>query len=148
MKNMFLSLAVIAGIAASGNVSASCKSDFAYLQNKDEVRLVPSRSIELTKRSDFQNLRSPELKAVSNYVKFMNFQFNGENSLTVNAKKYEEKETGSSVGYRISVTDGGDESNVVYYIKIDVGIEDVAYPILYRVWHNQTPARDFLCETF
>jgi len=42
-------------------------------------------------------------------------------------KQFQSKNNGESVGYKITVTDGGDESSVNYYIKIDVGLEDIAH---------------------
>jgi hypothetical protein len=76
----------------------------------------------------------------------MYLEFNSDISLTVTTQQYQSKKNGESLGYKISVSDGGDESSVDYYIKIDVGMEDVAYLILYRVLHNQSPERDKRCQ--
>lgn len=129
--------------------SAGCMEDFRYLQNKSKVTLKFVRELELKKAHEIKNLREAEKKAVLNYIDYQNFNFNEDRSLFVTTEQYQDSKQGNtSVGYKISVTDGGDESNVRYYIKIDVGTEDVIYPILYRAWDNQSPERDFLCETF
>ena len=134
---------------SSSAVYADCFSDFRALQNKEKVVLVLKREIEIKSKKEFKNLREAELKAVENYVSYQNFKFDGENSLFITNRQYQSKDQyKSSLGYKITVTDGGDESNVHYYIKIDVGMEDVAYPILYRVWDNQSPERHFLCRTY
>lgn len=125
-----------------------CKKDFYYLQNKKEVSLNFEREIEIKNTRDFKKLKSAELKAVKDYMKYLEFKFDEDNSLFVTTSQYKKKEDSTSLGYKISVTDGGDESQVNYYIKIDPGTEDVAYLILYRHWHNQSPERDYLCETY
>lgn len=131
------------------NAFAGCIEDFRYLQDKSKVSLKKMRTVEVKSLKDLKNLREAELKAAKNYIDYLNFEFDGSNSLFVENEQYQTRDQyKSSVGYRISVTDGGDESTVRYYIKIDVGMEDVAYPILYRVWDNQTPERDFLCQTY
>ncbi len=139
----FLSLLTFQAMA-----NDSCKSDFYFLQNKKEVALVSEREIEIKNAREFKKLKSAELKAVKNYMKYLEFKFDEDNSLFITTSQYQLKKDGTSLGYKISVTDGGDESQVNYYIKIDVGTEDVAYLILYRHWNNQSPEREFLCETF
>lgn len=127
---------------------AGCVDDFRYLQDKSKVTLKFMREVEVKSKSELKTLRSAEFKAAQNYISYMNFKFDGDNSLFVKNEQYQTKDAHkSSVGYRMSVTDGGDESTVRYYMKIDVGMEDVTYPILYRIWDNQSPERDFLCET-
>lgn len=135
-------------LSFSSFANTTCKNDFYFLQNKKEVSLVKKRDIEIKNVKELKNLRSAELKAVNNYINYLDFKFDGDNSLFISNSQYQLKKDGSSIGYKISVTDGGDESQVNYYIKIDVGTEDVAYLILYRHWDNQSPERDFLCETF
>lgn len=128
---------------------ASCYEDFRSLQDKSKVALKLMREIEIKSKKEFKKLRTAELKAVENYISYMNFKFEDDYSLLIKNEQYQTKDKyKSSLGYRITVTDGGDESSVRYYIKIDVGMEDVAYPILLRVWDNQTPERDFLCQTY
>lgn len=145
MKTFILSAMLM---LVSNSAFSGCIEDFRFLQNKTEVKLKFMREIEIKSAKDLKKLREAELKAVTNYIKYMNFKFVDDYTLTVTNEQYQEKRTDSSVGYRISVTDGGDESTVRYYIKIDVGMEDVAYPILYRVFDNQSPERDFLCEKY
>lgn len=146
MKTLVLSMLMIIGTQAA---MAGCMEDFRFLQDKKKVTLKFQRELELKKANEIKILREAEKKAVLNYMSYQNFKFDGSNSLFVKTEQYQEKKTNnSSVGYKISVTDGGDESNVRYYIKIDVGMEDVAYPILMRYWDNQSPERDFLCETY
>lgn len=147
MKSMILFAVFMVAALGAQSASASCKSDFASFQDKSKVELKYVRSVQLNSKKDFSNLRSPELKAVSNYMKYLEFRFEHDQTLFVETSKYQSISDKSSLGYRISVTDGGDESQVTYYIKIDVGLEDVAYPILYRFWSNQSPERDWLCET-
>lgn len=143
-----LILAILFSIATT-SAFAGCYEDFRYLQDKSKVSLKFMREVEIKSKKELKNLRSAELKAVENYIKYQDFKFDGDYSLFVKNEQYQTKDQHkSSVGYRISVNDGGDESNVRYYIKIDVGMEDVAYPILFRSWDNQSPERDFLCETY
>ncbi len=146
MKNLVLSaLFLILG----SNAFAGCMEDFRYLQDKSKVSLKKMRTVEVRSLKDLKNLREAELKAAKNYIDYLNFEFSGDNSLVILNEQYKTKDAyKSSVGYRISVSGDGDESTVRYYIKIDVGMEDVAYPILYRVWDNQSPERDFLCQTY
>ena len=133
----------------ANNAFAGCMEDFRYLQDKSKVSLKKMRDVEIKSLKDLKNLREAELKAAKNYISYLSFEFDGDNALYIKNEQYQTKDIHkSSVGYRISVTDGGDESTVRCYIKIDVGMEDVAYPILYRVWHNQSPERDFLCQTY
>jgi hypothetical protein len=144
-----ISLLIVVAFLTQSVAMADCFSDFRLLQNKEKVVLKLMREVEIKSKKEFKNLRSAELKAVENYVNYQNFKFDGENSLLITNRQYQSKDQyKSSLGYKITVTDGGDESNVHYYIKIDVGMEDVAYPILYRVWDNQSPERDFLCQTY
>lgn len=145
-----MKLLIIAALSSLLSVSAfaDCKKDFYHLQNKNLVKLVDVRTVEVTQKRDFKKLRSAELKAVENYISYLNFEFDSETSLTITTEQYQSKIDSESLGYKISVTDGGDESTVNYYIKIDVGREDVAYLILYRVWHNQSPEREYLCQTY
>lgn len=145
MKKAILALSAL----LIGSVSyAGCVDDFKAMIDKNKTSLVKQRVIEVKSQKDFKNLRSAELKAVSNYVNYLEFVFDGSNSLQVTTEQYQTKKDQESVGYRISVTDGGDESNVRYYIKIDPGMQDVAYLILYRAWENQSPEYKFLCERY
>lgn len=127
---------------------AGCIDDFRQLQNRTLTRLVRQRVIEVHSKSELKKLRAAELKAVKNYMSYLAFSFDGDNGLEVTTEQYKSLKNDESIGYKISVTDGGDESNVRYYIKIDVGTEDVAYPILYRIWDNQSPEYTFLCEKY
>lgn len=128
----------------SGNLLADCKHDFYLLQNKNEVSLKPLRQIEIKTTKDLQKLSGAELKAALNYIEYLEFQFGKEggyddNSLFVTTRYYQSKTTNkATLGYKISITDGGDESNVNFYMKSD--------KILYRTWDNQSPERDWLCE--
>lgn len=145
MRKLILSVALLLSTNAA---FAGCYEDFRYLQDKSKVSLKHIREIEIKSKKDLKNLREAELKAAENYISYMNFKFEDDYTLFIKNEQYQTKDKyKSSVGYRISVTDGGDESTVRYYIKIDVGMEDVAYPILFRVWDNQSPERDFLCQT-
>ena len=146
MKTFILSAMIL---LSANTAFAGCYEDFRHLQDKSKVSLKHMREIEVKSKKDLKKLRSAELKAVENYIEYLDFKFEDNYTLFVTNEQYQTKDQfKSSLGYRISVTDGGDESTVRYYIKIDVGMEDVAYPILFRVWHNQSPERDFLCQTY
>lgn len=147
MKKILLFLLPIF-LTLSAKAYETCKKDFYFLQNRKEVNLFFEREIELKTVHDFKKLKSAELKVVKNYINYQEFKFDEDSSLFVSTAQYRLKKDGTSLGYKISVTDGGDESNVNYYLKIDVGIHDIAYLILYRHWDNQSPERDFLCETY
>lgn len=128
---------------------ADCYSDFRSLVNKENVSLIDKRQIEIKSKEEFKKLSSPEFKAVENYINYLEFEFNGRNSLLISNKEYQNiNQQYSSLGYKISVTDGGDESKVHYYIKRNDDFKKITYPILYRVWINQTPEKVFLCQTF
>ena len=146
MKKMFIGIAFLLG---AYNVSAGCVEDYRYLQNESKVSLNFVREVVLTKRTDFRDLRSPELKAVANFVKLMNFSFDGNNSLTLTNEIYQSKhEADYSVGYRMTVSDGRTDLKVRYFIKIDIGIDEIGYPILYRSLESKIPEGEFLCEEF
>lgn len=144
MKTLFFAI----GIILSANSFATCIEDFRHLQNKKEVVLVKQREMTVGSQQSLKKLRQAELKAVKNYMEYMDFSFD-ENSLYVTTEQYRDVKTNmSSLGYKITVSSDNDESSVRYYIKIDVGLEDVSYLILYRIWDNPTPEAEFLCETF
>ncbi len=132
----------------SQTLQAGCFEDFRLLQDKKKVNLVKMREATVHSTKEIAKLREAEQKAVKNYINYLEFKFDGENSLHLINQQYQNKADKTSLGYKISVDGQGDESTVHYYIKIDVGLEDVAYPILYRSWSNQSPEKDFLCETY
>lgn len=137
---------ILVAVVFSTSLYAGCIEDFRMFQNRSLTQLVPVRVIEIHSKSGLKKLRSAELKAVKNYMSYLEFSFDGDNGLEITTEQYRSLKNKDAIGYKISVTDGGDESGVRYYIKIDEGTEDVAYPILYRIWDNQSPEYDFLCE--
>lgn len=141
-------LNILVAMVFSTSLYAGCVEDFRMFQNRSLTKLVPQRVVEIHSKNELKKLRSAELKAVKNYMSYLSFSFDGDNGLEVTTEQYQSIKNKESIGYKISVTDGGDESNVRYYIKIDAGMEDVAYPILYRIWDNQSPEREFLCEKY
>lgn len=141
-------LNILVALVFSTSLYAGCVEDFRMFQNRSFTKINPVRVIEIYSKSGLKKLRAAELKAVKNYMSYLEFSFDGDNGLEITTEQYQSLKTKESIGYKISVTDGGDESNVRYYIRIDVGTEDVAYPILYRIWDNQSPEYDFLCEKY
>lgn len=125
---------------------ADCVEDFRYLQNKHRVKLVKERTIELTSKRQMKFLIAPEQKVVSDYIKIMKFHFDGDNGLAVSTEQYRDRKTDIGIGYRISVTDGSEFSNVKYYLKVQEETREWTFPILFRVWEGRTRVSDFICE--
>jgi len=148
MKSFSLFALTLSFTLLSNSLMADCFEDFRALQDKKKVNLIKQREVTISSVKEIAKLRQAEQKAVKNYINYLSFKFDGDNSLHIVNQQYQNKSDKTSLGYKISVDDQGDESTVHYYIKIDVGLEDVAYPILYRSWSNQSPEKDFLCETF
>ena len=46
---------------------------------------------------------------------------------------------GRRTGYKVDITDGGDESKISYYFNRDGGL-------VYAKWHNQSPVEYWLCK--
>ena len=140
------SLLALCSVLFAFSAAADCVSDFKAMQDKTKVALKSVRTVSLVSKNDLKKLKPMELKAVKNYMSYLSFSFEDENELEVTTAQYLNKKSNEAIGYKISVTDGGDESNVRYYMKIAVGPSDVSYPILYRAWDNQSPEYKFICE--
>jgi hypothetical protein len=138
MKKTFL---LALSLSFSALSQAACIEDFRMLQNKKQVSLVPVRAIELTTNADYKKLTTFESKAVKDYVAYVEYENYGENFLEVTTEMYVKKSSREILGYKVSVTDGGDESNVRYYVK-----NATNFPILYRMWDNQSPEYTWICR--
>ena len=120
---------------------ATCVDDFRQLQDKKSVNLLPVRAIELATKADYKKLTAFEAKVVKDYISYVSYEAYGDNFLEVTTEMYVKKSTKEIMGYKVSVTDGGDESNVRYYIK-NAG----TFPVLYRMWDNQSPEYTWICR--
>jgi hypothetical protein len=125
---------------------AGCIKDFRALQNKEMVKLVKERTIEIIRKRQMKFLIEPEVKAVLDYMELTNFSFDGDNGLAITTEQYRDRKNEMGIGYRISVTDGTEFSNVHYYIKIHEDLSAWVYPILYRVREGRSRVSEFICE--
>lgn len=137
MKLAFLLLSFI----LSSSVFAGCAEDFQFLNNKEKVKLVRDRSIEVHNKRQLRYLISAELKAVKNYMDYMEFSFDGDNGLSVTTEQYIDRKSQEELGFRIHVTDGNEHSDVRYYVK-----SNEASTILYRSWIGQRRVAEYICE--
>jgi hypothetical protein len=119
---------------------AGCAEDFQALQDKEKVKLVRDRAMEVHNKRQLRYLIEAELKAVKNYMEFMDFTFDGDNGLTVTTEQYVDKKSEKELGFRIHVTDGTERSDIRYYVKANE-----ENTILYRSWLGQRRA-EYICE--
>lgn len=124
---------------------ADCEQDFRNLQNKKEVKLITERSIEIIRSRQTKFLIYPEVKAVKDYMALTGFSFDGDNGLLITTELYQDRKTDAGLGYRISVTDGGEFSEVRYYLKIDESRRGQSYPLLYRVQRGPVRISEYIC---
>jgi uncharacterized protein YpmS len=120
---------------------AGCMEDFQSLQDKENVKLVKERTIEIHNKRQMRYLVDAELKAVKNYIEFREFTFDGDNGLSVTTDLYVDRKSEKELGYRVSVTDGWEHSEVRYYLKSTIN-----FPILYRVWNGQRRVSEYICQ--
>lgn len=128
------------------NVSADCIQDFRNLQNAKEVKLIKERSIEILSKRQMKFLISPEVKVVNDYMDLIGFSFDGDNGLAITTEQYQDRQTDAELGYRISVTDGNEFSEVRYYLKINEDRRGQSYPILYRVQKGPVRISEYICR--
>lgn len=135
--------AMLTGLSMSLSLSAlaNCQSDFRVLQNKQFVALKPLKRTAIFSRADIKKLAPAEVKVVQDYLRYMQETI-GEVELQVATEQYSVKNTNQRIGLKISVTDGGDESNMRYYLK-NAGND---YKVLYRILDNQSPDYTWVCE--
>lgn len=137
MKALFVVLTFVLGAPAF----AGCAEDFQYFNNKDQVKLVRDRQIDVHNKRQLRYLISAELKAVKNYMAYMDFSFDGDNGLSVVTEQYIDRKSEQELGFRIHVTDGTEHSDVRYYVK-----SDEPSTILYRSWIGQRRVAEYICE--
>lgn len=125
---------------------ADCVDDYRYLHNKEEVKIVEERTIEIMSKKLLKYLIEPESKVVADYMKLTDFSFDGDNGLAITTEQYRDRLTGLGIGYRISVTDGSDFSRVRYVVKIEEGRKNWQYPILHRVQEGRRRVSEYICE--
>ena len=138
MKKPMLTGAVF---SLSLSAFANCQSDFRVLQNKQFVALKPLKRTALFSNADAKRLAPAELKVVRDYLTYMKETI-GKVEWQVVTEEYRVKNNNQRIGLKISVTDGGDESNMRYYLK-NAGND---YKVLYRILDNQSPDYTWICE--
>jgi hypothetical protein len=128
------------------NVFADCVQEFRELHNKKEVKLVKERTIEIVSKRQLKYLIEPELKVIGDYMTLTDFSFDGDNGLSVTTEQYLDRNTDAGMGYRISITDGGEFSEVRYYLRIRENRSIISYPVLYRVQKGPVRVSEYICE--
>lgn len=128
-------------IVTSISVFAGCAEDFQLLQDKEKVKLVRDRQIDVHNKRQLRYLISAELKAVKNYMEYMDFTFDGDNGLSIVTEQYIDKKSDQDLGFRIHVTDGTEHADVRYYVK-----SNETSTILYRSWIGQRRVAEYICE--
>lgn len=123
-----------------------CKRDFQYLQKKSEVALVSQEVLTVGVETDLSQKRRIVQEAVASYIKVTDSQI-PDWGLEINVQQYVRKSYRETLGYKVTVN-GGDEAIVDLYFKLYVGLEDVYSDLLYYVWHNQSPVREWTCERY
>lgn len=148
---MILSLilsSVMGVVPAQAKDVAHCKKDFAFLQNKEEVSLVRQESLTVGVETDLSKKRRIVQEAVTSYLKVTGETEIPEWGLEIEVKQYVQKSNQESLGYKV-VVNGGDEAIVDLYYKLHITInEPVESKLLYFVWHNQSPVREWACELY
>lgn len=142
MKTLFALFILL----ALSTAFADCVTDFRKLHDRKDIKLVEDRKIEIINKRHMKYLIEPEVKAVQDYMSLKQFTFDGDNGLAITTEEYIVRKTEESVGYRISITDGGEYSHVRYYLKVEKKGNKVSYPILFRVQKAETRITEYICE--
>lgn len=132
---------------AKKEVPEQCRKEFVFLQNKREVSLKRTRTVTVTADTDLKALRRVEQQAVTDYQEVLEDQDIPEWGYVVTTFQYTLKKDGTTLGHKVEV-DGGDESIVELYYALIVDAADVWDALLYFVWHNQSPIREWACEGY
>jgi endonuclease I len=144
MKVLVILVSFLSAVSASAAGSSACHKAFGHLQNKQLVGLKPYRETTVKDEKQLKRMRDIEEHAVLDYKKYVMPQI-PEWGLELSTRQYFSKENGESLGYRVEVN-GGDEAVATFYYRIDIGMEDIAYQLLYYSWDNQSPVKEWVCE--
>jgi hypothetical protein len=122
MKFFVLSLVLLSAFAPPAFAQGSCVQRLRAATHGQKQSLEVSASTERLARKALSHYRS-ELASEGVYLESISRYSRGE----------------ITVGYKVSITDGGDESRVDYIL-------DATGALITAYWHNQTPQRYWLCE--
>lgn len=137
---------VIGVVPAQAKDLAKCKKHFVALQNKKEVSLVQQEVLSVDSQTDLSKKRRIVQEAVASFLKVTGSEM-PEWGLEIDVRQYVRKSDQETLGYKVQVN-GGDEAIVDLYFKLHVDLEDVYSNLLYYVWHNQSPVREWSCERY
>jgi hypothetical protein len=76
-------LAFLATLTLCSLAQADCQGDFFALQNRSIFKLVKERTIRLLNKRQLKFLIAIENHVVSDYMRLINFSFDGDNGLDV-----------------------------------------------------------------
>lgn len=131
----FLSVAALMALCFSSFAHASPSSCF------EEMRALYSHKTQPVSSTKRKGLAPLIARAQSHYLKEVDFDG------TIDPKDLYVEESAlfykgnTPTGYRIDLTDGGDESLVSYYFTIHG-------ELIYAKWHNQSPVSFWICGRY
>jgi hypothetical protein len=122
MKSILLSLVLVLGLAPQAMAQVTCSQRLRMVVTGDREALTVTKGSYRTAAKALAHYRS---------------RFGSEGVYIESVNRY--KRANLIVGYKISITDGGDESKVDYIL-------DHRSVLISAYWHNQSPERLWFCE--